>query len=85
MFAVQTVTRESERTELGNSFGDKQNQSVMRTEAIDNGVARESGAERHVPEEVTRDSKRTGLEVSFNEKQNQSITRTEVIRKLTMG
>ena len=57
----------------------------MRTEAIDNGVARESGAERHVPEEVTRDSKRTGLEVSFNEKQNQSITRTEVIRKLTMG
>ena len=51
VFAVQTVMREGERTELGNPISDKQDQAVMRTEVIENGVVRESGSERHISEE----------------------------------
>ena len=51
MFAVQTVMREGERTELGNSFSEKRSQAIMRTEVNDSAVARESGAERCVSEE----------------------------------
>ena len=68
---------ESERTEIGSSFSEKQDQAVMHTEVIDNGVARESGAERRVPEEQMREGKRTELGNSFSEKQNQAVVRTE--------
>ena len=43
--------RKGERTELGNPFSEKQNQTVMRTEADEDGVARETGAERYVSDE----------------------------------
>ena len=62
---------ESERTEIGSSFSEKQDQAVMHTEVIDNGVARESGAEQ------MREGKRTELGNSFSEKQNQAVVRTE--------
>ena len=75
MFAVQTVMEESEKTELGNSFSEKQNESVMHTEVI----ARESGAERHVPEEPMRESEKTELGHSYSGKQNQAVMHTEVI------
>ena len=51
----------------------------MRTEVIDNGVARDSGAEQHVPEESVKENERTELGNSISEKQNQAVMRTEVI------
>ena len=61
------------------SISEKQNQVVMRTEVNEKSVARESGAERHVPEEPMRESEKTELGNSFSEKQNQAVMRTEVI------
>ena len=51
LFAAQTVMSEGATTKPGNSFSEKQNRAVTRTEVDENSVAQVSGAKRHVVDE----------------------------------